>query len=88
MIIGRIEHATRVIGKSQGYLGLPVRDSVIDCTVGGAGTPCMTTAWQPTPEELALLNAGASVHVRLLGTAHPPIMVEVGPVPEEKGLVL
>jgi hypothetical protein len=81
MMIGRIEHATRVLGQSQGYLGLPVRDGVINCTVGGEGTPCMTTAWLPTPEELALLNAGASVHVRIIGTAHPPIMVEVGPVP-------
>ena len=25
---------------------------------------------------------GAPVHVRILGTAHPPIMVEVGEVPE------
>lgn len=81
MHIGRIEGATRVIGKSQGYLGLPVRDETVNCTVGGEGTPAMVTAWLPTPEELALLNAGASVHVRILGTGHPPIMVEVGPVP-------
>ncbi len=26
LIIGRIEGATRVLGKSQGYLGLPLRD--------------------------------------------------------------
>jgi hypothetical protein len=81
MMIGRIEGATRVLGKSQGYLGLPLRDEVINCTVGGEGTPSMVTAWLPTPEELALLNAGASVHVRILGVAHPPIMLTVGPVP-------
>lgn len=89
MQIGRITGATRVIGKSQGYMGLPVRDEVINCTVGGPGTPAMVTAWLPTPDELARLNAGASVHVRLVGKtivwedgrSHPPIIVEVGEVP-------
>lgn len=81
MHIGRIEGATRVLGKSQGYLGLPIRDEIINCSVGGERTPAMVTAWLPMPEELALLNSGATVHVRLIGTGHPPIMVEVGPVP-------
>lgn len=84
MMIGRIEGATRVLGKSQGYLGLPIRDEVIHDAVNGAGTPAMVTAWLPTPDELALLNAGASVHVRILGTGHPPIMVDVGPVPSAR----
>ncbi|MBA9070250.1 hypothetical protein FHR71_004016 [Methylobacterium sp. RAS18] len=48
MQIGRIEGCTRVLGKSQGYLGLPIRDEVITCTVGGPKTPAMTTAWLPT----------------------------------------
>lgn len=81
MHIGRIEGATRVIGRRQGYLGLPLRDEVIDEKVSGPETPVMTSAWLPTPEELAALNAGAAVHVRVVGTMHPPIMVEVGPVP-------
>lgn len=82
MISGRIPGTTRVIGKSQGYLGLAVRDEMIHDTVNGPGTPCMVTAWIPTPEELALLVAGASVHVSILGTAHPPIVVGVGEAPE------
>lgn len=82
MQIGRIKGATRVLGKSQGYLGLPVRDEVINDKVNGEGTPSMTTAWFPSPKELEALNAGAPVHVRLLGRGHPPIMVEVGEVPE------
>jgi hypothetical protein len=82
MQIGRVEGCTRVLGKSQGYLGLPIRDEVITCTVGGPETPAMTTAWLPTAEELAALVAGAPIHVRILGTAHPPIMVEVGAAPE------
>lgn len=81
MLIGTIEGVTRIIGKSQGYLGLPLRDEVLTCTVGGEGTPAMVTAWQPTPDELARLNAGASVHLRVLGTAHPPVMLDVGDIP-------
>lgn len=78
MIIKRIEGATRVLGKAQGYLGLPLRDEVINSTVDGPATPCMVTAWEPTPDELARLNAGAPVLLRVIGAAHPPVMVEVG----------
>jgi hypothetical protein len=82
MQIGRIEGATRVLGKQQGYLGLPIRDEPIHCSVNGEATPSMVTAWLPTPKELEALNAGAAVHVRLLGTSHPPIMVTVGDPPK------
>lgn len=82
MQIGRIHGATRVVGKSQGYFGLPIRDGVINDAVNGPNTPTMTTAWLPTPKELEALNAGAAVHVRILGTVHPPIMVEVGETPD------
>lgn len=82
MMVGRIDGATRLLGKSQGFFVLPVRDEVIDERVVGP-TPSMVTAWEPTPEELAALNKGARVHVRLLGDMHPPIMVDVGPVPGE-----
>lgn len=82
MQIGMIVGATRVLGKTQGYLGLPIRDERINCAVSGPDTPAMVTAWHPTPAELAALNAGAAVHVRILGTSHPPIMVDVGEVPK------
>jgi hypothetical protein len=78
MIAKRIHGATRVIGKSQGYIGLAIRDERINCAVSGDGTPCMVTAWEPTPAELDALNKGAPVLLRILGTAHPPVMVEVG----------
>lgn len=81
MQIGRIEGATRIIGKSQGYLGLPVRDERIVSTVDGPGTPCMVTAWIPTPKEIEAIIAGAAVHVILIGEMHPPIRVEVGEAP-------
>jgi hypothetical protein len=132
MQIGRIEGATRVLGKSQGYYGLPVRDEVrarlpnLNETVkaarewaaspavrgssaadiienlcdlltvlpvldkiedfgppDGPNTPVMVTAWHPNPGELVALNAGASIHVQLVGRGHPPIMVTVGPLPIE-----
>lgn len=81
MQIGRIEGATRVLGQSQGYLGLPVRDEVIECDVGGF-TPAMVTVWLPTAEEIAAIAAGAPIYLRLLGTAHPPVLMFVGEPPE------
>lgn len=81
MQIGRIIGTTRVLGKSQGYLGLPVRDEPFKCAVTGHDVPCMVTAWLPTPKELEALNLGASVHVRILGQNHPPMIVEVGEIP-------
>jgi hypothetical protein len=36
--------------------------------------------WRPSPAELVLLNAGAPVHLFVLGRQHPPVAVEVGPV--------
>lgn len=87
MLIAMIENATRVIGRSQGYLGLPIRDETFHCAVNGPGTPMMVTAWQPTPEEIQRLVAGASVHLKILGTTHPPVMIDVGEAPiEDKGV--
>lgn len=83
MQIGRIQGATRVLGKSQGYLGLPLRDVVISSTVDGPEPPAMETAWLPSPDEIARINAGAPVILRVLGTAHPPVMVDVGEPPAE-----
>lgn len=83
MQIGRIAGTTRVVGKSQGFIGLPLRDEKVDDTVTGEGTPCMVTAWFPTPDELHAIVMGAAIHVRLYGTQHPPIMLSVGPLPEK-----
>jgi hypothetical protein len=82
MEIGHVEGATRVVGKGQGYYGLPIRDELINCTVNGPDTPAMVTAWFPTPAELAALNAGAPVHVRILGSAPPPMFVTTGQAPD------
>ena len=82
MQIGRIEGCTRVLGKRQGYLGLPLRDVIINDTVTGPDTPAMETAWLPTPKEIAAIAAGAPIILRIIGNAHPPVMMEVGEVPD------
>jgi hypothetical protein len=82
VIIKRIEGATRVIGQSQGYQGLPLRDEGIACPVNGAGTPSMVTAWEVTPDELVRIEQGAPVLLRVLGSVHPPVMITVGEVPK------
>ncbi|MBP1850542.1 hypothetical protein [Rhizobium halophytocola] len=82
MQIGMVTGHTRILGESQGYLGLPIRDELITGTVGGEGTPAMVTAWIPTPDEIARIAADAPIHLRILGTGHPPVMLDVGEVPE------
>lgn len=81
MQIGRIQGCTRVIGKAQGYLGLPLRDIIINDSVTGPNTPAMETAWFPTPEELAALVAGAPIILRVVGSGHPPVMLFTGDIP-------
>jgi len=81
MQIGHIEGATRVLGKQQGYLGLPLRDVKINCGVGGENTPAMETAWIPMPHEIAAIVAGAPIILRIIGSSHPPVMVDVGAAP-------
>ena len=78
MMIKRIEGCTRVLGQSQGYLGLPVRDTVAT-DADGSQVPCMETAWEPTPAEIAAIVAGQPVVLRILGTGHPPVMIWVDP---------
>lgn len=81
MQIGRIPEHTRIVGKAQGYLVMPLRDELINCGVGGPNTPSMVTAWIPLPKELERLNAGDAVYVRILGNVPPPMMVGVGSAP-------
>jgi hypothetical protein len=84
MLVRHIEGATRIVGVRQGYQGLPLRDGLMHSAVTGPGTPTMTTAWEPTPEEIGALLRGASIHVCVIGNIHPPIMVSVGPLPTEE----
>jgi len=82
MNILRIENATRTLGKSQGYLGLPIRDENIKCSVNGPDTPSMVTAWEPTPSEIEHIKAGGTVYLRVLGSSHPAVMLWAEPPKE------
>lgn len=85
MLVGRIPNTTRVLGAPNGWDktqqgpcgGLPVQD--IETTAG----PGMMSVWEPTPEELARLNAGAKVSLLVLGQVHPPVSLSVGMPPKE-----
>jgi hypothetical protein len=52
---------------------LPLRDAV-DLQ---SGVPFMESLWQPQPEELALLNKGLPILLRVSGTGHPVVSMGV-----------
>lgn len=73
----RISNATRVLAESQDeYHALAIYDEKID------GVNHMTSVWEPTPAELAELQAGGSVRLTILGNAHPPVMITTQPAPK------
>lgn len=78
MIIARIEGATRVLGQSQGYRGLPILDTTLN---DDASQPVMVSAWEPTPDEIEKIVAGAKIRLWVLGIAHPPVIIDVADVP-------
>jgi len=78
MIPMRIEGFTREMGKHQDeYFTVAIRD-VVDET----GTPYMVSAWEPTPQELATLQAGGSVQLWIMGTQFPPVALVCKEPPE------
>lgn len=69
---------TRVLGAPAGWDqsalpcdALPVTDVIME------GRRGLVSYWRPTPEELAALQAGAVVSLWVVGTAMPPVAVEV-----------
>lgn len=68
----RIAGKTRTLGIDQGYQPLHVRDEDMD------GINVMWMAWKPSPEDLAILNAGGNVEIGMIGTVPPPIKARVG----------
>lgn len=49
----------------------------------GPGNLLWESAWEPTPEELALLNAGGSVVLSVVGLGQPPVALYVEPAEDE-----
>ena len=87
MIAGRIPGATRWLGAPLGWRPdehgdcghLAIRDMPIN-----DGVPAMHSVWEPTPEELERLNAGAKVYLLVVGSVHPPVSLMVGALPIEE----
>lgn len=79
MQIKHINGFTRVIGEEQGYIGLPLRDIVLNDSVTGPETPAMESAWQPDTADIAALQAGGQVILRVVGEGHPPVVLYVEP---------
>jgi hypothetical protein len=84
MLIGHIQNATRVLGAPKNWDqeklpcgALPILD--VETPAG----PQMVSAWEPTPDEVAKIVAGAPVYLSVIGVAHPPVAVFVGEPPEE-----
>lgn len=84
MIPGRITGSTRELGKSQGYIGLPIRDEVAKYSLlsGEINAMQMVSSWSPTPDEIERINAGASIYLIVVGQVHPPVKLEVGESPD------
>lgn len=80
MIIGYIEGATRILGAPEGnpeVKPLAIRDIQYD-----DGTHAVMSAWMPTPNELAAMNAGEPVYLIIFGVSMPPAYVCVKGVTE------
>lgn len=57
-------------------LPLPITRIVYD-QAGGGDIPACVSFWKPTPQQLALLNAGRPVWLSVLGHTHPPLCIGV-----------
>jgi hypothetical protein len=73
MIPARIANATRYLGAPPGWKpdeNGPCAHLAIQDTLNG-GLPAMISVWEPTPDELKRLNAGAKVSLIIMGLRPP-----------------
>jgi hypothetical protein len=88
LIVRAIAGFTRALCKPKDWdeekfgkcMGLPILDHVDE-----HGQKSMMSAWEPTPEEIKALAAGAPIYLRVLGTIHPPVGLWVGKPPTDQG---
>lgn len=79
MLPRRIPNATRVLSAPPGW------DEEVDgacgtlpiCDVADGSVNIMYSYWEPTPDELERLSAGASLVLGVVGRAHPPVSIQV-----------
>lgn len=81
MIAKRHPATTRWLGAPAGWE--PGRDGhcahLAVADVETAAGPAMLSRWEPTPDELAMLNAGGAVELLVLGQGHPPVSLVAVP---------
>ncbi len=53
---------------------LPVARGIVQLSENSVG-PAVISAWKPTPEELAMLNAGGPIYLHVIGRTQPPVML-------------
>ena len=80
MIVNVIEGYTHIVGREDGYNGLPLRSEIID--MDGEDVRVMASSWSPSPSELNTLLRGGTVVLRVAGRVHPPVSMDVEPPPE------
>lgn len=81
MIPKRISGATLYMGAPKGWQ--PEKDgNCVHLAVRVVEGNIFQSAWEPTPEELAMLNAGGSMVLSVVG-GQPPVMLSVEPVFED-----
>lgn len=71
MILGSIR------GFNRTYIAEGCNDLRVRVDTYRDGTVTLTSAWMPTPEELARLNAGQPIHLSIYSTQHPPVLLSV-----------
>jgi hypothetical protein len=75
----RIAGATHYLGAPEGWQ--PDRDGECAHLAVRVAGNVWESAWEPTPDELAMLNAGGSVLLSVVG-GQPPVMLGVQPPPD------
>ncbi|MBI1234755.1 MAG: hypothetical protein GC208_09665 [Alphaproteobacteria bacterium] len=80
MQIDTIPGATVMLGAPEGW---DPRVDGVECNVLPAiyDGQRFVSQWQPTPDEVAAIFAGAPIHLHVYGEGHPPVALSVGPVP-------
>jgi hypothetical protein len=83
MIAAAIDGATKRFRAEPGCMGLTVRKQKVLAGPNKVPMTALITSWTPTPTELWALAHGANVHVTILTDGeHPPIMLDVGKLPD------
>lgn len=73
------EANARLAENQDEYETLPVLAGEVE--IDGTRYRAMQSKWEPSADELARLNSGASISLIVLGITHPPVMLLVDEIP-------